>query len=196
MTARSLAPLLFSDRSGRIEAGRNRVFTGRERHALCREWGKGYPGRAIRTHEYLYIRNYEPDRWPAGDPPLYGDVDAHMLQYPCPTKEFMLVHRDDPAVRSLFELAFGKRPAEELYDLRRDPWQINNVASSAGYAGVRQRLAGELEAYLRETGDPRVVGGKPIWDTAMYYQPKDFMPRPSQHFVEVLGLEEQYNYFE
>jgi arylsulfatase A-like enzyme len=79
MTARSLTNVLFSERSERVEAERDRVYTARERHAFCWQYGKTYPGRAIRTHDYLYIRNFEPDRWPAGDPPLYGDVDAHML---------------------------------------------------------------------------------------------------------------------
>lgn len=194
MTARSLAGVLASERSGRVEAVRQRVFTGRERHALCRELGKGYPGRAVRTHEFLYIRNYEPDRWPAGDPPLYGDVDAHMLHYPSPTKMFMLVNRAHPQVRPLFDLAFAKRPAEELYDLRNDPEQMNNVAGQGPYSRVLSALSGQLQSYLRATEDPREVGGKLIWDTTMYYQPNDFIARPAPDAIQLLGLQEAYNY--
>jgi hypothetical protein len=46
-------------------AGEGIRFTvmGRERHAFVRANGLGYPGRAIRTHKFLYVRKYEPDRW-------------------------------------------------------------------------------------------------------------------------------------
>ena len=64
MTGRSLMALLTSQASGTVDPGRDAVFTGRERHAWCRIGGKGYPARMIRTRDYLYIRNYEPDRWP------------------------------------------------------------------------------------------------------------------------------------
>jgi N-sulfoglucosamine sulfohydrolase len=195
MTARSLTNVLFSEQSGRVDAQRDRVYTARERHAFCRQYGKAYPGRALRTHDYLYIRNYEPDRWPAGDPPLYGDVDAHMLHYPAPTKMYMLENRDDPRVAPLFELAFGKRPGEELFDLRRDPDQMNNVAGNPAYADVRRTMAAQLEEYLRATRDPRVVDDDIMWDTTMYYQPNDFRPRPSSDAIARLGLEEEYTYF-
>ena len=196
MTASSLAKLIFTNRSGKIDPGRDAVYTARERHALCRQLGMGYPGRAIRTHDYLYIRNYEPDRWPAGDPPLFGDVDAHMLHYPCPTKMYMLTHREDPQVRSLYEKAFLKRPAEELYDLKKDPGQMNNLSRDPGYQSVKKRLSQRLTGYLSKTGDPRATGEKVIWDTTMYYQPLDFMPEPGKEAIKKLGLEKQYNYFD
>jgi hypothetical protein len=167
------------------------VFTARERHALCRQDGLGYPMRAIRTVDFLYIRNYEPDRWPAGDPPLYGDCDAHMLQYPCATKMYLLSHTDDP----LFELAFGKRPAEELYDLRSDPEQMNNVAWMENYRSRKEQLSAALHDYLTATGDPRITGGEMKWIEAKYYMTVDFKPRPSAEARELLGLEEEYNYF-
>ena len=44
------------------------VFAGRERHASARYNNWGYPSRALRTKDFLYIRNFRPERWPAGDP--------------------------------------------------------------------------------------------------------------------------------
>lgn len=131
MTARSFLDILTSGKSGRIDPKRDKVFTGKERHAWVRKDGLGYPMRAIRTHDYLYIRNFKPNRWPAGDPDTagfrdppgqYGDTDGS------PSKDYMIENRDDPKVKMLFELAFQKRPAEELYDLRKDPAQLQNVA--------------------------------------------------------------------
>ena len=54
----------------------------------------------------------------------YGDVDA------APTKSYMLKYRNEPEVGRLFELAFGKRPAEELYDLRKDPHEWDDLYSN------------------------------------------------------------------
>jgi hypothetical protein len=82
-----------------------------------------------------------------------------------------------------------------LFDLRRDPEQMNNGVGDPAYAEARRELAAQLEQYLRATGDPRVFGGELIWDTAMYYQPRDFLPRPSPEAIALLGLEEEYTYF-
>ncbi len=195
MTARSITNLLFTDEEGRIDDTRDRVILARERHAFCRQYGWTYPGRAIRTNDFLYIRNFAPDRWPAGDPPLYGDVDAHMLHYPCPTKMNILENRDDPNVQPHFELGFSKRPAEELYDLREDPDQINNVAGTPDYAADQDRLSARMEGYLQATGDPRLTGQKILWNATMYYANGDFIARPGDEAIERLGLQEEYDYF-
>lgn len=169
MTGRSLVSLLQSGKSGRVEADRDQVVTAFERHTWCRPGGKTYPMRAIRTHDFLYIRNYEPDRWPAGDPEfdsphqgVYGDIDRS------PTRAFMLEHQNDPEFKDLFELAFRKRPGEELYDAKADPGQMKNLAESPEHAETKAELAERLAAYLRKTDDPRQRGESP-WDDYPYY---------------------------
>ncbi len=196
MTAKSLVNILKSEKSGMIEPERDFMVTARERHAFVREGGAGYGGRSIITKDFLYIRNYEPEQWPAGDPPLYGDVDAHMLHYPSPTKVFMLKHREQEGVEKLFNLAFGKRPAEELYDLRQDPDQMNNVAKLAAYQETKKMLAEKLHVYLKSTSDPRVVGGEMKWIGAEYFADKDKRPVPGKSAQQELGLKEEYNYVE
>ena len=57
----------------------------------------------------------------------------------------------------LLDYAFGKRSAEELYDLAKDPDQVKNVADDPAYAEKRKELADQLLAKLKEAGDPRVV---------------------------------------
>ena len=49
----------------------------------------------------------------------------------------------------LFKLAFEKRPYEELYDLQRDPNQINNIAKSPKYEKQKQKL---VEVFEKEFG--------------------------------------------
>ena len=85
----------------------------------------------------------------------------------------------------LYERAFGRRPGEELYDLRRDPDQLDNVAGEPAYAQVRAAIAEQLLAELEAAGDPRVTGDgltferSPFTDvsgTANRYA--DMMPEP------------------
>jgi uncharacterized sulfatase len=172
MTGRSLMNVLLSGKPGRVDRKRDKVFTGKERHTLCRPGDASYPMRAVRTHDFLYIRNFRPELWPAGDPDWreghwpkmpYGDIDNS------PTKTYMMEHRDEPQVAKLFELGFGKRPAEELYDLRKDPGELNNVADESQYAKVRNKLAATLIAELKATNDPRVIGGADAFDKYSFY---------------------------
>ncbi|BCX48835.1 heparan N-sulfatase [Haloferula helveola] len=167
MTGRSLMGILTSDESGNVEPGRDAVITGRERHAWCRVGGTGYPARMIRTHDFLYIRNYQPDRWPAGDYRIvtneghFGDVDNS------PSKRFLLEHKSD--YPRLFELSFGKRRGEELYDCGKDPDQLNNLAFEPDYQKTLQELSKRLTAHLKSSGDPRETEGETLWDSWPYH---------------------------
>lgn len=173
MTANSLLDVLKSPDSGQVDDKRAFVVTGRERHVgKARPGNLPYPQRALRTRDFLYIRNFEPDRWPAGDPRGLDDPNAEppsydelcndtFIAYPDidagPAKAWMIHHRGEEQVQKLFELGFGKFPAEELYDLREDPHYMNNVAQDPVYAETRQQLADQLMAVLHEQDDPRVT---------------------------------------
>jgi len=170
-TGRSCLSLLTSAGS---DAARDHTVFGRERHTQAQEAPQsgGYPMRAIRTAKYLYIRNFAPDRWPVGTPNYQrafldrawlGDTDNG------PSKAYLWLHRDEPAVRPFYALAFDKRPAEELYDLEADADQQRNVADLASYSAAKKELSGRLMAELRETSDPRVVGGGEQFDVYPYY---------------------------
>jgi N-sulfoglucosamine sulfohydrolase len=194
MNARSFVDLLESEKEGMVDKKRDYIVAARERHAFVRKGGTGYGARSIRTKDFLYIRNYEPESWPAGEPPLYGDVDAHMLHYPCPTKMYLLRNKDEDGTKALFELAFAKRPAEELYDLTKDPFQMVNIADVAEYGEVRKMLSERLTKYLKENGDPRELGGEMKWLGAPYFAEKDKTPKPSDEARRALNLEEEYSY--
>jgi N-sulfoglucosamine sulfohydrolase len=175
-TGRSLVPLLGQDEPPPAElAARDHVICGKERHVPGQEKPDlgGTPMRSLRTHDFLYVRNFRPDRWPAGTPDAEKAVVEGRWLADCdngPTKLFLVEHRDDdPAHRRLYDLAFAKRPAEELYDLRNDPGQMTNVASEAAYAEVKERLAARLLAELEATGDPRVLGGAGRLEVYPYY---------------------------
>ena len=167
MTGRSLWPLL----EGRTDTSRRQVFLERERHANVRRGDQSYPMRAIRTEDFLYIRNLRPERWPAGDPEKYhsvgpyGDIDAS------PSKEQLLSGKTDPVLGPYFRLAMAKRPAEELYDLRRDPGQVRNVANLPRYRAIQRELRVRLDRWMAETGDPRASVDDDRYDRYPYYGP-------------------------
>jgi N-sulfoglucosamine sulfohydrolase len=179
MTARSLAPLLRSAKSGRVEPQRDHVLTCMETHVPCRLLADGslggYPMRSILTKDFHYIRNYRADRWPAGDPPgpaasltfdllakdtraAFADVDAG------PAKAWLVMHRNEPAVRPFAQRAFGKRPARELYDVRHDPYELKNVAEEPAFQETASSLDARLTAELKAMGDPRATGGGDEFD--------------------------------
>lgn len=162
MTGKSFLDVLRSGRSGIVDATRNTMIIAKERHDIGRPNDAGYPVRAIRTPDFLYIRNYTPDAWPAGMPETgYRDVDDS------PTKTFLLSRFDD-----YYKLNFGKRPSEELYDIRTDPDCLINLARNLDYAQRMRLLRERMEKTLKEEGDPRLNGRADFFDTIQYTGPK------------------------
>lgn len=177
MNGRSLLPILQSRQAGQVDPKRDFVVTAFERHTPCRPEMGCYPMRAIRTADFLYIRNYQPDRWPAGNPDIdsihqgaYGDIDNG------PTKSWMMAHQDEPGVGKLFELGFGKRPAEELYAVKDGREQVVNLADDPRYQQALQQLRKRLADHLTDQGDPRSQGHAP-WEDYLYYHPKYYPPK-------------------
>jgi N-sulfoglucosamine sulfohydrolase len=162
MTGKSFAVVLRSGKSGTVDSSRDAVIVAKERHDIGRPNDAGYPVRAIRTREFLYVRNYEPDTWPAGMPETgYRDVDDS------PTKTFLLSRFDD-----FYKLNFGKKPAEELYVLSTDPDCVNNQARNLDYAMIMRGLRDRMEKTLKEEGDPRLNGNAAFFETIQYTGPK------------------------
>ncbi|MEM0968240.1 MAG: sulfatase/phosphatase domain-containing protein, partial [Verrucomicrobiota bacterium] len=164
--------LLPAMKSGDSSGLRQWALIGRETHV---EKARGrqlpYPSRAIRTADYLYIVNFKADREPMGDPYglaegkefswdelanntrlTYADVDAG------PTKAYYIAHRNDPEMASYWELGFGKRPEEELYQLATDPHQVKNLAANPEHETARKELRAQLFAELESHEDPRLNG--------------------------------------
>ena len=132
----------------------------------------GYPTRALRTHDFLYLHNFFPERWPSGTPHYQKATIPNAWLADCdngPTKNYMFENRDkDEHHRRLYGLSFGKRPADELYDLKKDPDQLVNVAADPAYAKTLMELNKRLFAELEKTADPRVTGEGPDFDQFPY----------------------------
>lgn len=163
LPGRSLTDLFFAQGSGTVTDYRDRAVMGKERHDVGRENDAGYPVRCIRTPRYMYARNYEPDRWPAGNPETgYRNCDAS------PTKSRILELHEKRQDENFFQLSFGKRPAEELYDIKKDPFCLTNLADKPELADVKNRLRRELDEQLERSEDPRFFGDGDVFDTYEY----------------------------
>lgn len=157
MSGRSLTNILKSDKSGFIE-DRKVMLTGKERHDIGRPNDWGYPVRAIRTPEFFYSHNYHPERWPAGNPETgYRNCDDS------PTKTWIIENKG-----AYYDLAFGYRAEEELYDMVNDTECLRNLAADPKYAAVKKELREKMEGILKEEKDPRALGNEAIFDTYKY----------------------------
>ncbi len=158
MSGKSFLDVLLSDISGQIDETRNVVYMGRECHDCGREDDVGYPVRCIRTTHYLYVHNFESDRWPAGNPEThFTNCDGS------PTKD-NIIRLNEHGESIYFDLAFGKRPKEELYNINNDPECINNLAEDAQFSGIKEELRIDLFKYLKDSGDPRIFGNGSVFD--------------------------------
>lgn len=171
MNGCSIMPVLRSEQSGLVDTNRTWVITGRERHvAEARDGNLPYPMRAIRTKDFLYIRNFAPDRWPMGNPKFtsltdmpsietlernthisFADMDAS------PTKAWLIHQFGDAHWLWYYNYAFNKRPFEELYDVTHDPDETTNLASSPKYADTLNALREKLTRILTDAKDPRLT---------------------------------------
>jgi uncharacterized sulfatase len=180
ISGKSFYNILTSNKNGQVDADRTAIYSSRERHSCARWANLGYPIRSIRTKKYLYIRNYYPERWPAGAPQTlnfsdptqlenkYGlnadekfngkafyDIDAAL------SKRHLIENYNKKGISTYFELAVGKRPQDELYDIEKDPDCLNNLAKNPTYQAILQEHQNQLTAFLKKTKDPRHVGPYP-----------------------------------
>lgn len=179
MTGRSLWNVLQSERQGLVDPSRTWIVAGRERHVeIARPDYTPYPQRVLRTLDHALIVNFKPERWPLGDQyrldgndePTFDEVaKTTFVTLPDddagPTKAWFVGARKSPEWSAMFEKFYGRRPMFELYDLRKDPDEMNNVAEDPAYAAIRKEMTERLFATLRETGDPRMTDDGKYFET-------------------------------
>jgi N-sulfoglucosamine sulfohydrolase len=167
MQGKSLLPVMLRNET----LDRQYVFSERERHAYKARPNHGsYPIRSLRSGDYLLIHNINPDRWPGGDPinPYnnqrgYGDVDGS------PSKTYVIDNKDDKYIKPFFERSFNKRPEYELYDVTKDPYQINNLAKNSKHSEILKDLKVKLAKWMKDSKDPRANGETENWDNYPYF---------------------------
>ncbi|WP_226967937.1 sulfatase [Zobellia roscoffensis] len=165
---KSLINIIVSEKSGQIELDRDYVLVGKERHDTGRPDDVGYPIRGIHKNNMLYVKNYEIDRWPKGNPETgYLNTDGS------PTKTEILNLRRNGS-KEFWKMNFGKRVEEELYDVANDPFCIHNLATNPKYQKTKEALKIEMEAKLLAQGDLRMSGYGHLYEKAPFVRGRNF----------------------
>lgn len=168
---KSLKPIFDSNLEGVVTDNRSYLLLGKERHDVGRPMNQGYPVRAILKDGYLYLRNYKMDRWPAGNPETgYTNTDGS------PTKSYILNQRRMGVVTTYWQMNFGRRGKEELYNVEHDEDCVNNLANIAAFAKLKQELKLLMDSELRKQKDPRMFNKGYLFD--------QYLPTKGAHFYE------------
>ncbi|MDR3141059.1 MAG: sulfatase [Tannerellaceae bacterium] len=180
-SGKSLLEIFFNGKEGTVTNNRNYTLLGRERDDYGRPRNQGYPIRAIIQDSLLYIYNMKPELMPAGNPETgYLDVDGSLA------KTEILNMRRNRQNNWYYQLSFGKREAEELYNLSVDKDCIINLAGNPLYQEKKKRMKETLFQDLRRQSDPRMTGNGDVFDQYPFYQDnaKDFFERVTSGEVE------------
>jgi N-sulfoglucosamine sulfohydrolase len=160
---RSLMDIFRSGKAGRVNPSRDHVLLGQERHDAGRPHDWGYPIRSILKDGWIYMHNFEPSRWPACNPETgYLNTDGGATK-----TDILDAHRRNPGDPH-WVMCFGRRGAEELYDIEKDPDCITNLAAVPGLQERKALLKRQLFDELRAQEDPRMFGNGGVFEAEPY----------------------------
>lgn len=170
LTGKSLLPIFQSDKDGIVNAKNDHVIFGKERHDVGRPHEWGYPIRGIIKGDFLYLKNFEPTRWPAGNPETgYLNCDGS------PTKTVILnQNRANPGQNKYWKWDFGKRPEEEFYNIKEDPECLHNLVQDKKYVKRISDYRNQLFAELKKQADPRMFGNGSVFEKYPPTEGRDF----------------------
>jgi len=132
----------------RCEAARQYVFGARDR---CDETVMRI--RSVRDARHRYIRNFT-------NGPFLATNAYKERQYPV-WNLLKELHAQGKLTPPQAFLCQPRMPAEELYDLEKDPFEINNLANSPEHQDVLKRLRSVLEQWIEEANDQGRVAEPP-----------------------------------
>ena len=161
---RSLKPIFESSLSGIVDPSRNDyVLIGKERHDIGRPNDWGYPIRGIIKGDFLFVHNFEPSRWPAGNP-----ITGYLNCDGSPTKTALLETRTHPEKHQFWKASFGKRPEYELYNIGEDAECTKNLANLPQMKETLEGLKQLMTSELQRQHDPRIMGNGEVFDSYIY----------------------------
>jgi hypothetical protein len=185
MGGNSFFDVFLTDLEGQIDSSRDVTYFGREQQDLGSENDLGYPVRCMRDGQYLYIHNRAPERWPAGNPETgFTNCDSS------PTKN-KIIELNEEGESLYYNLAFGKRPKEELYDITADPECMVNLAGH--FETILKSMREKLDEFLVKTKDPALFVSPDYFDNnKMKLKSEDDAPYSWKSYVA--GTWKKQNY--
>lgn len=127
--------------------------------------------RAVRDKNFKYIRNYFPESPYIQNFPWSDSIYM--------TQEWKRLYAQD-SLNEIQKLFFRKtRPEEELYDIKSDPFEINNLAQNPEYQKILKRMRAACEEQIKYTNDlgfvPEIQLVEKFWPNRV--QPKTSVPK-------------------
>ncbi len=114
-----------------------------------------YPIRSVRTAKYKYILNLLPHHYHSNHSDILRKDGAGAYW-----NSWYEAAKTDAKAAAIIE-RYYVRPAEELYDLRQDPLEQNNLANEPGRQKLLMEMKGKLERWMEAQGDRRTVFNEP-----------------------------------
>jgi N-sulfoglucosamine sulfohydrolase len=113
--------------------------------------GPAYPIRTISDGQYRYIRNLSPDE-------IY--IEKHLMGWSGKGElnnpywaTWVSNAWNQPHTYEMVK-RYMHRPAEQLYNTAKDPYEMTNLADDAAFSAVKARLSAELDRWTTAQGDP------------------------------------------
>ena len=103
--------------------------------------------RCVRTEDHKLILNFEKN----ADPEVPSDIT------------------DGETYKAMVNSLRNTRQRLELYDLKKDRWEKNNVVGDQGYSQIKTKLLKKLISWMEKTKDPLLQA-----------------PVPSPHYMKTL----------
>jgi arylsulfatase A-like enzyme len=137
---------------GKVTTHRDRVFST---HSGDGDFNV-YPIRSVRTRDWKYIRNLHPE----------FQHHSHISRSSGPSglvywKTWLSAAESDPAAAATVRRSI-QHPAEELYDLTADPFEMRNLAAEPGQAARLAEMRADLDRWMKQQGDAQTVFGTPL----------------------------------
>jgi uncharacterized sulfatase len=162
MSGRSVLKTLLSASSDRADPARDFTVNGIE-------WHGNLPpidiaARMIRDDRFAYIVNYSSTpRYATSERGSQPDDRYAANAEKLDVLPLLAAHPERPGLQRFIQLIKTPRPSEELYDCVADPDQLLNLAEKPEFAEAKAKLRARLEAYQRQTHDPRITGDMAIF---------------------------------
>jgi uncharacterized sulfatase len=152
ISGRSLLAVLRGERAGH----RDKVFAT---HSGDGDMNR-YPIRAVRNRNWKYIRNLDPAAAHTThiDQGLNPDADGRNYW------ETWVDKAKGDAAAARVVRRYRTRPAEELYDLKADPWELHNLAADPARAAILANLRVDLDRWMKEQGDKGLTTERALTD--------------------------------
>ena len=108
--------------------------------------GPADPIRSVRTERYSYI-------WNLNHKAPY--IEKHLTE--ADNNDYWFSWTDaakNSAPAAAAVKRFQHRPEIEFYDLKNDPWELNNLVDNPEYASIMTDMRAELETWMKRQNDP------------------------------------------